>query len=160
MRKRSEVFAEQRLGPGFARAAPHRGLLLGLAVAADYRERGMRLPARKLLTRLFLHRSHEAFIAGRVVHVREHEVLPDHQAELVAGLEKGIIFVDHAAVDPQHVQPSRLHLRERSAGRLRRRSRTDDIERRPVRAAAEDRYAVDVQREVAIGGVNCQRPKA
>ena len=79
----------------------------------------MRLPAGELLTRLLLYRAEKSIVAGRIIHVREHEVLPDEQPEFVARVEECIVLVDRAAIYPQHVQPGGLDLRESGVDRLR-----------------------------------------
>ena len=40
---------------------------------------------------------------GRVHPAAEHEVLPDQDAQLVAGVVEGVVLVDAAAPDAEHV---------------------------------------------------------
>ena len=96
--------ANSALRQGSRGSAEHRRLLLDLAAAAVARRRrdggcsraSCCAPRRRPLRA-------NAASSDRVVHVGEHEVLPDEDAELVAGVVERVGLVDHGAADAQHV---------------------------------------------------------
>ena len=151
---------EERRRPQLAWRAPHRCLLLALAVAADDGHTGTALPARRLLRHLGAHAGEEGLVVPGVVHAGEHELLPHQHAERIAGVEEGIALVNHGAADTQHVHAGiagLLHGREQRFGAAR---EGHHLERCPAGAAAEDGHAVDLQTEAACGGVGVEAPEA
>ena len=120
--------------------AEHADLLFDFAVPADD---GQARPARDLLERLaelgldeLAKRRH----GERVVHVGEHQVLPDEEAQLVAEVVERRRLVDGRAGDADQVQPGIAQSAERLAEVL-------VGNRRPHGAAGEDRHAVHLEGE-------------
>ena len=138
---------KERRRPALARRAPHRGLLLALAVAAHDRERRPRLQPTELGLDLAPDRRGEPRVIG-IVHVREHQVGPQHDAVLVERVVQRIALVGHRAGDPHHVHAGVNDARDRLGERLGRRLERDHVERRPARSAREHGDAVDPDREV------------
>ena len=97
----------------------------------------------------------ERWVAGRVVHVRELEVLPHQDAARVAPVVEGVGLVDHGAADAQHVHA-------RVAGGVERPRRRLPAARRSVTTCragsstrpAEDAHAVDHEHEAAVPRVD------
>jgi hypothetical protein len=58
---------------------------------------------------------HERRIGLGIVEVREHEVLPDENAELVAEVMEGRRLVRAGAGNPQHVEPTGADQLERGS---------------------------------------------
>lgn len=109
------------------------------------------------LARLDLDAGDERRILAGVVHVREHEVLPDEEPELVGEIVEVVRFVRHRSADAQHVHAAVTNLQKgRFAGRARR-DESDGIDGRPARPPAEERHVVDAQRELA-GLCNLAKP--
>src|SRR6185437_3190818 len=92
------------IAPEFAWRSAHRRLLFDLAVAAPYRETGMRGQARELVFRLGVDVRGEIGILDRIIHVGEHEILPYQDAKFITHTIKKIAFIYHGAADPQHVR--------------------------------------------------------
>ncbi|MFL6694463.1 MAG: glycosyl hydrolase 2 galactose-binding domain-containing protein [Ramlibacter sp.] len=76
-REAGQQLAEQRAAPEGRIGSVHRGLLLDLAVATQHRETRPAADAREHRPRLLDHLRPEVLVLDRVVHVGEHEVLPD-----------------------------------------------------------------------------------
>ena len=85
--------------------------------------------------------------ARRIVHVGEHEVLPDENAELVAQIVEGVGLVHHGAADAQHVHARVSQALERGtvAGEVG--IETGEVEWSPAHAAAEHGDAIDDEAE-------------
>ena len=71
----------------------------------------------------------------RIVHVREHEVLPDEDPELVAEIVKRVGLVDHRAADAHHVHAGVAQQLERGAilsgGRASELARSSGVQQTP-----------------------------
>lgn len=85
----------------------------------------------------------------------EEEVLPDQQAEFVAGVVELVALVESAAPDPDQVHARRDRLAEPAAVAGGVDPGGQHVVRDPVDAAGEDRRAVDDQREGAAPRVAC-----
>lgn len=108
------------------------------------------MPALQLLRHLLAHRCEEALVVRRIVHVGEHEVLPHHHAQPVAGVVEGVILVGHRAGHAQHVHAGMAHLHQCGLVLRRGTAKGDHVQRRPAGTAAEHRHAVDAQREEPV----------
>ena len=106
------------------------------------------------------HRLNKRFIAFRIVHVGEHEVLPDQYAMLVAGIVEVVFLIDHAAGHPQHVHAGSAGLCNGGQAGFRGSPQADGIQRRPAGTTAENFDAIDMQDKIAIGGIQRYCAKA
>ncbi len=101
----------------------------------------------------------EGVVGERVVHAREHEVLPDQDAQLVAQVVERVLLVGADAGHAQHVHARVADGEDGRPQVVDRRREPDDVERGPQRAPGEDRHAVDVQGQaVALDVVVRGRP--
>ena len=75
----------------------------------------MRGEARHLVRRFGFDLRAELGIPDRVVHVREHEVLPNQEAQLVAERVEVVALVGHRAADAHHVRAGIAQLGEGAA---------------------------------------------
>ena len=130
----------------------HRRLLVGLAVSADDGQRRAKVQTLERLRHFRRDSAPEDVVLPRIVHAREHQVLPHEEAELVADVVEVLGFVGHRAADADHVHAG---IREQTQGvaMLERLGREScDVQGRPADAATEDRGAVHDQPEpVAVG---------
>ena len=158
---RQHVFKEWIL-PALGGQSKHRSLLLDFAAAAEHGDRRPSLDTPKQLTRLVCHRMQERLVRRRVVHVGEHEVLPDENAELIAEIVEGVGLVDHRPADAQHVHAGVSQAFERDAIVVGASIEPSQIERSPAGAATEHREAVHDEAEtLAIGvTIDFKRPEA
>lgn len=88
---------------------------------------------------------------GRVVAAAEHEVLPYENAELVAGVVKGLLFVDTAAPDADHELVAVGHELDPVVVSLLGDPRDKVVGRNPVAATAVKGYVVDLEEEALAG---------
>lgn len=91
----------------------------------------------------------------RVGGAGEEEVLPDHEAQFVAGVVEGVVLVDAAAPDPYQVHARVGRLAQPGAVALRGDPGREDVVGDPVHAACEDAFAVDDEGE--SGAVRVRR---
>lgn len=155
-------FVEDRTGPGLRRGAEHGRLLEDLAAAAEHGEAGRALRPAEQRLGLRRDRGAEAGIALRIVEIGQHHLLPDHDAELVAEREEGVVLIGHHAGQADHVHPGLARQPQPGlvggapAGQRR------DVGIAPAGAAAEHRHAVDEKAEaLAIGAaVDLEAPEA
>ncbi len=108
----------------------------------------------------------ERVVGERVIEVREQQVLPDEDPQLVAQIVELGRLVEAGAGDAEHVHAGVAHQLQRRPQVRARCREPDRIDRGPDRAADEDRHAADVDREpVALDVVirarsGGQRPEA
>ena len=95
---------------------------------------------------------------GGVAHAGEHEVLPDHEAELVAQLVEIVGLVLAAAPDAQHVHVGGAGALQQVAHRGGGDARGDGIGWNPVRPHRRDVAAVHPHLEIVIDGVLLDDP--
>jgi hypothetical protein len=121
---------------------------LVFVVAAPERQGGMGAQARHLVARLRLDFGDELGCL-RVGGAGKHEVLPDQKAEPVAEVVEGVVLVDAAAPDPDHVHVrlARLDKQELVAPGVERTH--EGVGRDPVRALGEEGNAVQDEAEEA-----------
>ena len=155
LQRRLDGAVQPVVGDEVAVAVPARFLEPGeraeqLVVAAP--ERDVVADAGRLVGDLALDLGQE-FRCRRVEMAGEHEVLPDQQAELVAGLVEAGRLVAAAAPDADHVHVGVGGRLQQVAGRLRGDAAGQGVGGDPVGAAGEDGAAVDAQAEAAAGGV-------
>lgn len=106
----------------------------------------MRHEAHDVLAGLGLHLAAQRLLLG-VGGAGEGEVLPDHEAELVAGVVEGVVLVDAAAPDAYEVDVGVGGLGEAGAVALGGDAGGQDVVGDPVDAAREDADAVDDEGE-------------
>ena len=147
---------ERRL-PELAGCTPHRRLLLHFAVAADDRHARPPLQSSERLPSFLLDERDEVGLV-RIIHVGEHEIVPEQDAVRIAPVEEGVALVDHGSADAKHVHSARDDLGERSVECGGARVERDGVERRPTGAAAEDGHVVHANGEVV--GLGRQRDGA
>jgi hypothetical protein len=95
----------------------------------------------------------------RVIEISERQVLPDQDAEFVAEIEKIGRGIERRARHAQHVHAGLAGQREQRPHPAR--AEADEIRRSPEGAAAEDRDAVDGERQARFEGPRQrQRPEA
>ena len=118
-----------------------------LVVAAPERDRRVVAQVLHLVADLAAHAGEEVLVA-RIGGAGEHEVVPDHDAELVAGLvERGMLELA-AAPHAHHVHVGRLRVAEQLAV-VAVLPVLERVARNPVRALAEDALAVHGDRHLA-----------
>ena len=121
-------------------------------VAAPEREAGVVIEPGDLPAHLGRHVGQE-ILGGGVKVAGEHEILPDHQAQLVAQVIKPVRLIAPAAPDADHVHV-RVHRRaQQVAGGFGRDGRPQSIRRNPVRALHEHIAPVDAKGKAGAGGV-------
>jgi len=89
-------------------------LLFALTVAAQHGKGRPAVQPRKLLAGFLCDGLDEGAVLLGVVHVGEHEILPQQDAVGIAQVEEVVALVDHHAADAQHVHSGRAHLGQRS----------------------------------------------
>ena len=134
------------------RQADHRRLLLHLGAAADDGSAGVAAEALELDLDLAPEQRRELGVVDRIVHVREHQVLPDEHSELIARRVEHVVLVDAGARHADHVEPRVAQLDEPLPDAVRWRSECHGVDRRPERAAAEDGNAGDRERQAVVAG--------
>lgn len=117
-----------------------------LVVAVPQDEAGVGHEAHDVLAGLGLHLAAQRLLL-RVGGAGEGEVLPDHEAELVAGVVEGVVLVDAAAPDAYEVDVGIGGLGEAGAVALGGDAGGQDVVGDPVDAACEDADAVDDEGE-------------
>ncbi len=157
-----QQLVEDRVRPQGRRHAEHRRLLRHLAGAAQHCERRRVLRAGEELPRFHVDQGAKLGVGSRIVEIREGEILPDEQAQLVAERVERVALVAHRAADADHVEAGVRRQRQQRQVGLAREGQGDEIGGRPAGAAAEHRLAVDAQAEaLAVGvAVDLDRPEA
>ena len=134
---------EDRVRPYLARQAEHGGLLGDLGAAAQ-RDKGGRGAGRvEKILRLGGDLGAKSGVVGGIIEISEGEILPDHQAKLVADLVEGARLGKERPGDAHHVHAGAGHRGEARAQRLGALRGPRQIGRNPDRAAREDGDAVD-----------------
>ena len=101
----------------------------------------------------------EKGLVPRVHRAGEHEILPHHDARLVAEIVEEIVFVDAAAPDPQHVHVRRRRVPDEALVTLQFDTTGEGVERHPVRPLHEDRNPVHLETEgLSIAVRFCYEP--
>ena len=80
-----------------------RHALFNLVVAAPQRHAGMMAQAADVVLRFGFDVRHEIGVEAGIGAAGEHEILPDGDSVFVAQIIKGIVFVDAAAPNAQHI---------------------------------------------------------
>ena len=133
--------AERRVEP------EHRHLLLDLAVAAEDGEARTAAEPLELGDHLRRGGGTEPLVGEGVVEVREHEVLPDEDSELVAEVVEAVILVARRAGQPEHVHAGGLDPLERRPQVALVGGEGDEVGRHPERAAGENAPTVQMEIE-------------
>src|SRR5690606_5261277 len=115
-----------------------------LIPAAPERQRRAPRQTRHVVARLVLEAPAERLVL-RVARAGGREVLPDHDAELVARVVEGVVLVDPAAPDAQHVHVRLARLPDAPAVALACDAVREAVVGNPVGALAEDAAPVDPQ---------------
>ena len=124
------------------RAVRSRHEHLHLVVAANQRQRRMMAQARDILMRL--HTNGTLKIRREVIEsTGVHQILPDHQPQLVTDVIERVIRVIPAAPDADGVEIRRLAVLQETARPLRRHARKNVVLRNVVRAHRKHLHAVD-----------------
>ncbi len=143
---RNHVVEERDAGEGEVEAQ-HGDLLLHFAVSADDGQAGPAAHLGQELGDLGLSELAKGLIGERVVHAHVHQVLPDHDPELVAQVVERLPFVGAEAGQAEHVHPGRPDRLDRRPKVTLRRSQAHDVEGCPQCAPSEDRDSVDVDEQ-------------
>ena len=94
-----------------------------------------------------LDRRRQDFVIQRNVEIGEHEVMPHHDAKLVASLVEGLGLVRHCAADAHHVG-ARVAEPHECGAHIGLRARS------PACPSSKNRHPVDSEAKASVGGVD------
>ena len=100
------------------------------------------------------------WIGDRVVHVGEHEIVPDKNSQLVAEREKILALVDHRAADADHVHVRIARLLQPRTHRRPIAGQRHEIRRAPAGTTREDRLTVHDQRKTLAVDASIDRERS
>ena len=135
----------ERIAPCRLRQAHHGRLLRDLAAAAHDGQRGGGGQVAQRPSHLGHRRGGKGRVPRGVVHAGEHQVLPDHQAQLIAQVMERLVLVMRDARHAQHVQPGVARQAQLRRHRIPAAAQADQVRRQPRCTAAEHRHAVHAQ---------------
>jgi hypothetical protein len=115
---------------------------LVLVVATPQRQARMRSQPTHLIAGFFSYLSHKLRRPFRISGTREHKVLPDEDAELIAKLVKGVVLVYSSPPHPKHIHVRVLRAREKALVAFVLKRAHKGVSRDPVGAPGKDRYTV------------------
>ena len=147
---------EEGMAPRLPRGAVHGGLLFHLAPPAPRDHAGVRARPSERLAGLGLHLGAEVFVVEWIVHVGEHEVLPDHDPQLVARPVERRVGVDHGPAHADHVAPGIPQALQDGPDRLLGAVQLGRRGRRPARPSAENLLPIDAVADVSIALLHLQ----
>ena len=142
-----KFFAEERTTAERGIQAQHAHLLFDFRIPANDRRAGMARQPRQLGVRFGAHGVAKTGILERIIHVREHHVLPDQQAEFIAEAMKVFAFVNRRARQANQIEAAVAKQLQTLAEDSRvMRSSDSDIGRSPDHAAAKNGSSVDLRK--------------